>query len=167
MFLLQIEAKNGSPRLEGVLKLLVQVKRRLYLHERAKFWWVVLNVNSAEFVLCDICVQTGHRNVVDPYICIVSSAQPNLINIVKVDNVKLFLTFMVLFRGVNLEWFDNNVILRWLLDFKDLMCSFTVFEVIFQLRLTKFTMESFPCVWCDVWCYFFVLVSTKPLSEAL
>lgn len=86
-----------------VLKLLMEVKRRLNLHEGAKFGVVVLDVVATLLILLDEGVLPAHRDVVDAHIGVVTAAQFDFVDVVEINYVQLFLLLVIVFWGVNLE----------------------------------------------------------------
>lgn len=98
------------------------------------------------------------------HICIVASSQPNLLSVVKVYDVKLFLSLVVLLGRVHLERLNNDVVFVRLVDLEYLMSFIIMSVVVFKLIFTELAVESFPGVAGHVRGYFLVLVSAQPLS---
>lgn len=105
LLLLQAHCENGAAGLEIVLKLFVQVQRRLDLHKRAELRVVVLDVVPALVVFLDERVLSAHGDVVDSHIRLMASAELDLVNVVEVYYVQLLLLFVIILRRVNLERF--------------------------------------------------------------
>lgn len=76
-------------------------------------------------------VQPRDRDIMDPHICIVPSTHPYFVRVVEIDDVKLFLTLVVLLRRVDLKRFYHDVVFSRLVNFKNLMCSVPVSIVVF------------------------------------
>ena len=74
LLLLQVYCENRAACLEMVFKLFVQVQRCLDLHERSELRVVVFDVVPALIVFFNESVLAAHRNVMDSYIGLVSSA---------------------------------------------------------------------------------------------
>lgn len=105
LLLLQAHCENSAAGLEIVLKLFVQVQRRLDLHKRAELRVVVLDVVPALVVFLDERVLSAHGDVVDSHIRLMASAELDLVNVVEVYYVQLLLLFVIILRRVNLERF--------------------------------------------------------------
>jgi hypothetical protein len=56
-----------------VLKLLVKMKWRLYLHKCTEFRIIIFDIETALFVLFDESVLTTDRNVVDTHVSIMTT----------------------------------------------------------------------------------------------
>ena len=100
----------------------------------------------------------------DSHICIVAPSKPNFLRIVKVYDVKLFLSLVVLLWRVHLERLNNDVIFVRLIDLENLMSFITMSVVVFKFIFAELTVESFPGIAGHVRGYFLVLVSAQPLS---
>lgn len=150
-----------------VLELLVEVKRRLDLYQRAEFGIIVFDVEAALIVLFNECMLTTDRNVVDAHVGVVTATQLDFINIVEVDDVQLLLLLVIVFGRVDLERLNNYVVLLWLNDLKDLESLLTIRVGVLQLGLAQLAVECFPDVRGHVHAYLLVLVATQPLPQAL
>ena len=126
------DGKYAAASLEMVLELLVEVKRRLDLYQRAEFGIIVFDVEAALIVLFNECMLTTDRNVVDAHVGVVTATQLDFINIVEVDDVQLLLLFMVIFRRINLERLDYQIVLLWFHYLENLECLLTMGVRIFQ-----------------------------------
>jgi hypothetical protein len=51
----------------------------------------------------NVSVQPAHRDVMDPHICIVSSAKSNFVDIIEVDNMNASLLVLFIFITVYLK----------------------------------------------------------------
>jgi len=91
----------------------------------------------------------------------------DLIIIIKVYYMQLLLLLMILFRRVDLECFDDNIILFRFCNFKYLMYFIFMSELVFKLLFTQLTVKSFPGIRGDKWTNLLVFISTKPLPETL
>ena len=81
--------------------------------------------------------------------------------------MQLLLLLMILFRRVDLECFDDNIILFRFCNFKYLMYFIFMSELVFKLLFTQLTVKSFPGVWGDEWTNLLVFISAKPLPKTL
>ena len=140
---------------------------RLYLHQGAELRWVVLNVNPTKLIFHYVGMKTGDWNVVDSHICIVPPSQTNFLSIVKVYDVKLFLSLVVLLRRVHLERLNNYVVFIRLVNLENLMSFIIMSVVVFKLIFAELAVKSFPGVAGHVRGYFLIFISAQPLSQAL
>jgi hypothetical protein len=81
-----------------IFKLLVKMQWGLDLDEGSELGIVVLNIIASLIIFFNECMLPTDRNVVDSYICLVSTTKFDLIDVVKVDNMQLLLLFMLVFR---------------------------------------------------------------------
>ena len=103
MLLLHANSEGAPTSLEVILELLMQMQWRLNLNKCSKLGVVVLDVEPILFVFFDESMLPTNGNIMDANICLMTTAQFNLINIVEINDVQLLLLFMVILRRINLE----------------------------------------------------------------
>jgi len=102
---------------------------------------------------------------VDPDLCVVSSAEPDLLSVGKADHVHLLLCIGL--RLADLARLDDDVVVLRLVDRKDRVHAAAYLEVVLELLPAKLAVESLPGIGGHVRVNFFVLIATQPLLKAL
>ena len=150
-----------------ILKLLMKMQWRLYLHKCTEFRAIILNIISPLLILLYKGVLPAHRDVVDANIGVVPAAQFYFINVVEVNYMQLLLLLMIIFRRIDLKRLDDDVVFLGFDDFENLERLLTTLILILQFGLAKFAMEGLPNVSRHVDADFLVLVSAQPLPQTL
>jgi len=102
----------------------------------------------------------------DAHICVVTSAKFYLLSIIEIDNMQMLLALvflLLLLLCVQLETFNDDVILLRLLNVEYLMVPLSVLQHILELRFAKLTVKCFPSVRSNMGRYLFILISAQPL----
>ena len=110
----------------------------------------------------------------DTHVCIVSAAQPNLLNVVKVYDMNLTLLFVIrlvllqilLLVAVHLERLQHDEVLLWFVDLQQLVLASVNCMSVLIARLAQFTVDCAPRVRSHMLRHSPVLVSAQPLSQA-
>ena len=68
------------------------------MDQGAKLGVVVLDVESTLLILFDESMLSAYRNIMDANVGVVTTTKFDLVNIVEVNNVKLLLLLVVIFR---------------------------------------------------------------------
>lgn len=102
------------------------------MDEGAEFRAIIFNEEAARFrVFGNECVETAHRDVMDAHISIMTTPKFYLLCVVEIDDMQMLLALvflLLLLLGVQLETFNDDVILLWLLDVEYLMVPLSVLE---------------------------------------
>ena len=135
----------------------------LDLNQGTELWTVVFDIDTAVLISTDVGMQSRNWNIVDTNICIVPTTKTDFFSIVEVYYVELFLFLVVLLRRIYLETLNDQIIFGRFNNFKNLVHYSIVFKLIFKLRFTKLTMESFPSIAGYMWRNLFILIPAEPL----
>ena len=149
-----------------ILKLLMQMQWRLNLHECSKLRIVIFNEKSTLIIFFDEGVLSADGDVVNAHIGIMSTAKFYFVDVVEVDNMQLFLLFMIVFWGINLKRFDYDVVFFWFDYFEDLEVLFAEGVRVFEFGFAEFAVKSLPNVRRHMHPNLLILISTQPLTKA-
>ena len=101
----------------------------------------------------------------DSNVCIVPTPKTDFFSVIEVYYVELLLFLIVLLRRIYLKALNDQIIFGRFNNFKNLVHYSVVLKLVFKLRFTKLTMESFPSIAGYMWRNLFILIPTEPLPK--
>ena len=101
----------------------------------------------------------------DSNVCIVPTTKTDFFSVIEVYYVELLLFLVVLLRRIYLKALDDQIIFGRFYNFKNLVHYSVVLKLVFKLRFTKLTMESFPSIAGYMWGNLFILIPAEPLPK--